>query len=294
MKNLKRCNVVMLFIVLAVSLVACEKKSSANQSNEGNNKETEHIVQVDATEATKHEHEYKSEITKTATCTEKGIITYSCKCGDSYTEDIKEEEHTYNETGRTAATCTAEGKVTYTCSKCNNSYNETLVALGHTWSQATCTSGSSCTRCGAEGTGAKGHTDNGTGNCGVCGAFMYAQSQYTMAACAYQSLVESVIFPQSLEIYQVFYWDSCSAGVPRVCIFATASNRSGGQGWVYGVAVKQSSAVGSGNYYIDGCYINTSSFSSNPVGNTSTNSIDPGYIKLDNNKVMSAWKNMTW
>ena len=35
-----------------------------------------------------HVHNYTQEITKTATCTEDGIITYSCACGDTYTEPI--------------------------------------------------------------------------------------------------------------------------------------------------------------------------------------------------------------
>jgi|GEM_PF-2586733 len=37
-----------------------------------------------------HEHEYTSEITKEATCTEPGILTYTCVKGDdSYTEEIE-------------------------------------------------------------------------------------------------------------------------------------------------------------------------------------------------------------
>ena len=40
-----------------------------------------------------HEHNYISEITKEATCTEAGITTYTCECGDSYTEEIPKLEH---------------------------------------------------------------------------------------------------------------------------------------------------------------------------------------------------------
>ncbi len=35
-----------------------------------------------------HEHNYKEEITKEATCTKNGIKTYTCGCGDSYSEKI--------------------------------------------------------------------------------------------------------------------------------------------------------------------------------------------------------------
>lgn len=35
-----------------------------------------------------HEHEYTSQTTQEATCLKTGILTYSCKCGDTYTEQI--------------------------------------------------------------------------------------------------------------------------------------------------------------------------------------------------------------
>lgn len=35
-----------------------------------------------------HEHDYTEEITKEATCTKDGIKTYTCGCGDSYSENI--------------------------------------------------------------------------------------------------------------------------------------------------------------------------------------------------------------
>ena len=37
---------------------------------------------------TNHTHSYTAEITKEPTCTEKGVKTFTCSCGDSYTEDI--------------------------------------------------------------------------------------------------------------------------------------------------------------------------------------------------------------
>ncbi len=35
-----------------------------------------------------HTHSYTSKVTKAATCTSTGVMTYTCSCGDSYTEDI--------------------------------------------------------------------------------------------------------------------------------------------------------------------------------------------------------------
>ena len=51
--------------------------------------------EADAVEEEKaHEHTYTSEITKEATCTEKGVITYTCADNDdSYTEEIPMLEH---------------------------------------------------------------------------------------------------------------------------------------------------------------------------------------------------------
>lgn len=40
-----------------------------------------------------HKHSYQSTVTKKATCTEKGVRTYTCSCGDSYTEEIAATGH---------------------------------------------------------------------------------------------------------------------------------------------------------------------------------------------------------
>ena len=43
-----------------------------------------------------HSHSYTSKITKEATCTEKGVKTFTCFCGATYTEDIPAKGHNYN------------------------------------------------------------------------------------------------------------------------------------------------------------------------------------------------------
>ena len=43
-----------------------------------------------------HVHEYTDEITKEATCTKDGVRTYTCSCGDSYTETIEATGHNYS------------------------------------------------------------------------------------------------------------------------------------------------------------------------------------------------------
>lgn len=46
-----------------------------------------------------HTHSYTSKVTKAATCTADGTKTYTCSCGDSYTETIKATGHKWGNTG---------------------------------------------------------------------------------------------------------------------------------------------------------------------------------------------------
>lgn len=66
-----------------VTMVEGEKPSAATQV----------VEEIKAEEASEEEPTYTSEVTKEATCTEKGIITYTSENGDSYTEEIPMLEH---------------------------------------------------------------------------------------------------------------------------------------------------------------------------------------------------------
>lgn len=101
------------------------------------------VVNFQYSVASAHTHSYTSAITKKATCTDKGIKTYSCSCGDSYTEDIDALGHDYHSV-TTQANCTEDGIITYTCSRCNDSYTEDIVALGHDYVDGI------CSRCNAK------------------------------------------------------------------------------------------------------------------------------------------------
>ena len=80
-----------------------------------------------------HTHSYSSEISKSATCTTEGIVTYTCSCGGGYTESIAKLGHDYK-SAVTKPTCTAKGYTTYTCSRCNDSYKGKYTsAVGHSW-----------------------------------------------------------------------------------------------------------------------------------------------------------------
>lgn len=70
-----------------------------------------------------HEHTYSATITSEATCETDGTKTYTCACGDSYTEPIKATSHNYvtDASTKVEATCTKAGKeADKICSVCGN------------------------------------------------------------------------------------------------------------------------------------------------------------------------------
>ena len=76
----------------------------------------------------------KGSITKAATCTAEGEVTFTCAtCSGQKTEAIASLGHSYEEVV-TAPNCTEAGFTTYTCSVCGDSYvgNE-VAALGHSY-----------------------------------------------------------------------------------------------------------------------------------------------------------------
>lgn len=120
-----------------------------------------------------HEHSYKADLTTNPTCTEEGIMTYTCECGDSYTEPYPTLEHQYESEVTKEASCIEEGEATYTCKLCGDSYTEGLPLADHmegvsaVETRPTCTEDgetvTSCSVCGEElhrdVIPAKGHTE---------------------------------------------------------------------------------------------------------------------------------------
>jgi hypothetical protein len=56
-----------------------------------------------------HSHSYSGKITKQPTCTSTGIKTYSCPCGDSYTETLSMSDHTEVKIPAVSPTCISTG-----------------------------------------------------------------------------------------------------------------------------------------------------------------------------------------
>ena len=116
-----------------------------------------------------HQHVYSSRVTKDATCSQDGIKTFTCACGDSYTEIINKLGHTEAIKPAVAPTCTEKGKTEGKhCSVCNTVTvaQEEIPALGHTevvdaMVAATCTE--------------KGKTEGK--HCSVCNTVTVAQEE---------------------------------------------------------------------------------------------------------------------
>ena len=87
-------------------------------------------------------------VTKEATCTAKGEMTYTCSCGVTHTAPIPMTEHALS-AAVTAPTCTELGYTTHSCKHCDYSYTDTPVgALGHTWDMGIVTAAPSLTKTG--------------------------------------------------------------------------------------------------------------------------------------------------
>ncbi len=94
-----------------------------------------------------HEHSYVETVAKAATCTEAGLKTFTCECGDSYTETVPAVGHKEVVLGGKPATCTETGLTDgKKCSVCGDVIEEQKVipATGHDFetqtTPATCTS----------------------------------------------------------------------------------------------------------------------------------------------------------
>lgn len=139
------------------------------------------------------DHQYVGVETKSATCGEAGLMTYTCSaCGHSYTEAIAatgaheydnlcdtdcnvcgEERtvdgHEYTSEETKAPTCGEPGETKYTCSKCGHSYTEAVHATGEHTYKNDCDA--DCDVCGDTRTPAEHvYDDMYDADCNVCGA----------------------------------------------------------------------------------------------------------------------------
>lgn len=82
-----------------------------------------------------HSHSYTSKVTTAPTCTQSGVKTFTCSCGDSYTQSISSTGHSYV-TNVITSTCTEQGYTKTTCKNCSYiSINSFVPTTGHTYSE---------------------------------------------------------------------------------------------------------------------------------------------------------------
>ncbi len=107
-----------------------------------------------------HTHSWGSgAITKDATCTQSGIRTYTCSCGQTKTESIPATGHQYSDwVVTTQPKCTQSGVQTSTCYKCGDTKMQSVSATGHQYSDWRVTTQPKCTEPGVE-----------TSTCSKCG-----------------------------------------------------------------------------------------------------------------------------
>lgn len=139
----------MALTMTSILLVGCGEKEAVTDSalsNETNIAESEDLSQEEAQEPTEtveneegetgsgHQHSYTEELTKEPTCDERGVMTYTCTCGDTYTEETSYMDHCTDRSEITKEpTCEEEGIETFYCIFCNREiYTEKLAKLPHT------------------------------------------------------------------------------------------------------------------------------------------------------------------
>ena len=165
---------ILFFAVIAIFAIAFGAFSNALTGNLPG-VATDDVPSGPDQDGTEHNHVYLAKETKAATCTNKGILTYTCECGDSYIEDIEKLPHTEVVTANVAPTCTKKGHINYACSVCENGIRVVYIdALGHDFSSNDgCGNGATyyCFNCGEYSDIAVPHVgdSNNDGKCDYCG-----------------------------------------------------------------------------------------------------------------------------
>ena len=110
-KNIQKLLVVSLSVMFGFVMAACDGNNSSNSNS--SDPVTDSSTPV-------HTHEFTSSVTKEATCTEKGEMTFTCKCGEgTYTEEISMKPHTLSHHAAVEKACDAAGSVEHwTCEDC--------------------------------------------------------------------------------------------------------------------------------------------------------------------------------
>lgn len=118
----------MIIMLAGILCIGCGSKNASDTTE--NNQIQEITEEVEETvdsadseeksvEETAHIHNYVESVTTEVTCENDGLKTYTCECGDSYTEVVTAMGHVFeNYVSNEDATYTADGTETAVCSGC--------------------------------------------------------------------------------------------------------------------------------------------------------------------------------
>ena len=155
-------------LAVAVLFVGCGNTDTTDNAQGTEAQQTQEEQKQEET----HTHAYTEAITTEATCEADGLKTFTCECGDSYTEVITATGHNYEEVADSAveATCDTDGKEADTkCSICENVVEGAVItASGHSYGEyvynndattsADGTETATCSTCGKKNTRTKSGT----------------------------------------------------------------------------------------------------------------------------------------
>lgn len=152
-------------LMIGFMLVGCSSQPAADANNIGTGDEVKteqpSVSNEEPTEPP-HEHAYTEAITTEATCEADGVKTFTCECGNTYTEAIPAMGHVFEEVADSgvSATCAADGKEADTkCSVCESLVEGAVIpATGHSFGEYAYNNDATTKADGTE-----------TATCSVCG-----------------------------------------------------------------------------------------------------------------------------
>ncbi len=121
----------------------------------------ENSIKFENVDNCKHDKNKQYEITRTASCEEDGILTYTCrKCHYSETVSIPKLGHVWGEWVTVSTLgCESDGIDERTCERCGKKEQNTTPALGHKWGEQSASKNPTCVD--------KGETER---VCAICGS----------------------------------------------------------------------------------------------------------------------------
>ena len=155
---MKKILALILALVMVLCLSACSDGYSGNTTNntnsgnsingnQGNNQNSSQDNQNNQSsnqsnnQNSNHIHNYAKNVIAVATCTTNGVESFTCSCGDFYTETVNATGHTPVKVPAVSATCTTEGKTEGShCGTCGAVIvaQEVAPMTGHNYVSGTC------------------------------------------------------------------------------------------------------------------------------------------------------------